>query len=53
MANLKELRGKETEDFITESITGLKTVRRLAQEAIKDLRELEREIKEGDSRGQD
>lgn len=50
MANLKELRGKETKDFITEAITGLKTIRRLSQEAIKDLRELEKEIEKGDPR---
>lgn len=49
MANLKELRGKETTEFITEMITGLKAIKRLSQEAIKELRELEREIEKGDS----
>lgn len=49
MANLEKLRGKETNEFISETIAGLKAIRRLSQEATKDLRELEREIEKGDS----
>lgn len=49
MANLEKLRGKETINLISESITGLKAVRRLAQESIKELKELEKEVEKGDS----
>ena len=50
MANLDRLRVKETEEFITKAITGLKAINRESREAIKGLRDLEKEIKEVVSR---
>lgn len=49
MANLYKLRVKETEDFITKAIVGLKAINRESREAIKSLRELESEIKASES----
>lgn len=49
MANFDKLRAKETEEFITKAIIGLKAINRESREAIKRLKELEAEIKVGDS----
>lgn len=44
MADLKELRGEYSAEVIRESIKGLKAINRNAREALKTLREIEKEL---------
>lgn len=50
MANLNELREKETEEFITNTLVGLKAIKRETREVIRNLKDIETSIKRGDSR---
>ncbi len=49
MANLFKLREKETERFITETICGLKAIRREVKKVIAEIKYLDEEIKGGDN----
>lgn len=49
MANFDKLRGDNLESFITDTIVGLKAVKREAREAVKELKELEKTLNEADT----
>lgn len=47
MANFSELREKETEEFISKTLTGLKAIKREVRQAIISLKELEEKTERG------